>query len=59
MCKVWNQAGKKAAAGADICDLDVKQTVTDRRDVCTFAPSSGKGNKVERRRASDRFIQQC
>lgn len=57
MCKVWNQAGKKAAAGADICDLDVKQTVTDRRDVCMFAPSSGKGNKVERRGDSERFIQ--
>ncbi len=26
MCKVWNQAGEEAAAGADICDVALKQT---------------------------------
>lgn len=40
---------KEAAAGADICDLDVKQKVTDRQDVCMFVPNPGRGNKVERR----------
>ena len=50
MCKLWNQAGRKAAAGADSCDVDVKQTGSDRRDVCMFVPvllSSGRfKNKI-------------
>lgn len=43
MCKVLNQAGKKAAAGADICDLDVKQTDTDRWG-CLF-PAQGRATR--------------